>query len=118
MSDLTTELAEIARIMSEHRLDSVKLPNGLEVLKTTHPPFEGIASVESVNEGVERRLEAMGLVNATEESGRVPIDPDDILFAASRAQERAPEDFRRELGQDSQEAGIPGGAETDDEPNE
>jgi hypothetical protein len=104
MSDATNELAEVARIMSEHRLDSVKLPSGLEVLKTTHLPYEATpVSPDDVEEAVERRLRAAGQVLATEETGRIPADEEEIMFAASRLPPLSPQDFRPDLGQPSTE---------------
>jgi hypothetical protein len=89
------ELAEVARLMVEHRLDSVKMPSGLEVLKTTHAPFElPDVAPELLEEAVERRLEAEGMVNATGESGRVPVEQEGMLFVASKAPALRPEDFR------------------------
>jgi hypothetical protein len=99
MSDDLAEFAEVARLMTEHRIDSVKMPSGLEVLKTTHVPFEVTAPPqrEAVEEAVARRLEALGIVNATEETGRVPVDQDEVLFASSRAPELSLEDFRPQV---------------------
>jgi hypothetical protein len=69
------------------------MPSGLKVLKTTHAPFAETATPEAVDATV-RRLEALGLVNATDDSGRVPTEQDDVLFVASRAPELSLEDFR------------------------
>lgn len=101
------ELSRVARVMSEHRLDSVEMPSGLKVLKTTHAPFvESSPSPDAVDEAATRRLEALGIVNATEESGRVPVDQDEVMFAASRAPELDLESFRPSPG--------PGEEPTDD----
>jgi len=89
------ELERVAAIMVSARLDSVEMPSGLKVLKTTHLPFaEAPPSPDAVNEAAARRLEALGIVNATEESGRVPIDQDEVMFAASRAAELSIDAFR------------------------
>ena len=85
--------------MSEHRLDSVEMPSGLKVLKTTHAPFlEASPSPDAVDEAAQRRLEALGLVNATEDSERIAVEQDDVLFAASRAPELDLDSFRPEPG--------------------
>jgi hypothetical protein len=93
---MSAELAEVARLMVEHRLDSVEMPSGLKVLKTTHAPFLESAPPEVVEEAVARRLEALGVLNASEETGRVPAGQegeDELLFAASRAPAIRIEDF-------------------------
>ena len=98
-SEAEHELACVARIMSEHRLDSVEMPSGLKVLKTTHAPYaEASPSPDAVDEAATRRLEALGLVNATDESGRLAVEQDDVLFAASRAPELDLNSFRPEPG--------------------
>lgn len=91
---MSAELEAVARIMTEFRLDSVKMPSGLEVLKTTHAPIESSpASPDEVEEAAERMLEARGILNATGRSGRVPASDDEIMFAASSAAAIAPEQF-------------------------
>lgn len=96
--DLTpavAELADVARIMAEHRLDSVEMPSGLKVLKTTHAPLDvAPATPEEVDAAADRKLEAMGILNATSESGRVPLDEDEVMFVASRAPGLELEQFR------------------------
>ena len=98
MNDAANELSHVAKIMTEHRLDSVKMPSGLEVLKTTHSVELG-PSPEAVDEAVNRKLEALGILNATEESGRVPVEQDEVMFAASSAPEISLDAFRPQPGQ-------------------
>lgn len=89
------ELAEVARIMAEHQLDSVEMPSGLKVLKTTHASLDVVSATPAeVDAAADRKLEAMGIVNATGESGRVPVDDDEVMFLASRAPELSLDDFR------------------------
>lgn len=104
-----SELEEVARVMREYRLDSVEMPSGLKVLKTTHAPLEETLSPEAEDEAVARRLEALGFVNASGDSGRVPVDQDEVLFAASRAPAMSLDDFR---------PAMPGAQEPSDADNE
>jgi hypothetical protein len=95
MTEAVSELCDVARLMRRYRLDSVEMPSGLKVLKTTHMPLaESPPSPEAVEDAVARRLEALGVVNATSESGRVPLEEDEVMFAASRAPAMPLEDFR------------------------
>lgn len=87
------DLREVARIMRRYRLDSVEMPSGLKVLKTTHAPEGDSPSPQAVSEAVERRMVALGIVNAAGESGRVPLGDDEIMFAASRAPALDPDEF-------------------------
>lgn len=93
------ELADVARIMTDYRLDSVEMPSGLKVLKTTHAILDDSPSPEAVDAAADRKLEAMGVLNATDESGRVPLSDDEVMFAASRAPALSSEDFRPMPGQ-------------------
>jgi hypothetical protein len=90
----TSELAVVAALMVEHRLDSVEMPSGLKVRKRVHlAPVDPSPSPEVVEDAVKRRLESLGIVNATEDSGRMPVDEEAIMFAASRAPEITLDEF-------------------------
>jgi len=95
LADIVSELEAVARIMSEYRLDSVKLPSGLEVVKTVHASLEpSPPSAEDVDAAADRKLEAMGILNSTKESGRIPVEQAEVLFHASRAPELDLSQFR------------------------
>lgn len=91
MSARVAELRAVIALMVEHRIDSVKLPNGLEVLKTTHNPF----TAPPVGSGTTDwdAPPAQHPVNFGETSGRIPVPDDEILFAASGAPELSLDEF-------------------------
>jgi hypothetical protein len=92
---VAAELEQVARIMSEYRLDSVKMPSGLEVIKTAHASLDpSPPNAEDVDAAADRKLEALGIINSTEESGRIPVDQEQVLFHASRAPELDLSQFR------------------------
>lgn len=89
------ELEHVARVMAEYRLDSVKMPSGLEVIKTVHASLDPLPpDARDVDAAAERKLEAMGILNSTEESGRIGVEQEEVLFAASRAPELDLSQFR------------------------
>jgi hypothetical protein len=103
LSARIAELRAVIALMVEHRIDSVKLPNGLEVLKTTHNPYAvPVGALPRGHEDWEARPPQRP-VNEGETSGRLPVPDEEILFAASAAPELSLDEFAPPLPEEEPE---------------
>lgn len=90
MSEFTTELNAVLALMEEYEVDHVELPNGLKVTKSRHahraPAETEHRELAPGEEDWDKPAPERPMQNGVA-PGRIPVDYDEILFAASDAPE-------------------------------
>ena len=101
--EIELELQFIGRTMVEHQLDLVVSPSGWRVKKTVH----ALPSLAEGDGDRSARAQSGGILNAVEQSGRLPVDGDELMFAASRAPQIDESNFRPGGVSEDEDEGAP-----------